>query len=106
MVLDMARQKNKQSTTWPGMRGRDDARKLTLKVIILQVFTIDFSEIQFIVESQLAIGWTEQMCKEWDEHAHEDHTYRLTLEEKKRYQGTMVSYLERSRQKWAYETSI
>ena len=49
MVLDMARPKNKQSTIWPGMRGRDAARKLTLKVNILQVFTIDFSEIQFIV---------------------------------------------------------
>ena len=45
----MARPKNKQSTIWPGMRGRDAARKLTLKVNILKVFTIDFSEIQFIV---------------------------------------------------------
>ena len=37
------------------MRGRDAARKSTLKVNILQVFTIDFSEIQFIVnhDSQL-----------------------------------------------------
>ena len=49
MVLDMAKPKNKQSTIWPGVRGRGDARKLTLKVNILQVFTIDFSEIQFIV---------------------------------------------------------
>ena len=49
MVLDMARPKNKQSTIWPGMRGRDAARKLTLKVNILKVFTIDSSEIQFIV---------------------------------------------------------
>ena len=31
------------------MRGRDAARKLTLKVNILQVFTIDFLEIQFSV---------------------------------------------------------
>ena len=31
------------------MRGRDAARKLTLKVDILQVYTIDFSEIQLIV---------------------------------------------------------
>ena len=31
------------------MRGRDAARKLTLKVNIFQVFSIDFSEIQFIV---------------------------------------------------------
>ena len=37
------------NTIWLGMRGRDAARKLTLKVNILQVFTIDFSEIQFIV---------------------------------------------------------
>ena len=33
-------------------------------------------------ESQLAIGWTEQKCKELD-----DHTYRLTPEEKRRYKG-------------------
>ena len=38
-------------------------------------------------ESQLAIGWTEQKCKEWDALPQEDHTYRLTPEEKKRYQG-------------------
>ena len=49
MGLDMAKPKNKKSTIWPGMRGRDAARKLTLKVNILQVCTIDFSELQFIV---------------------------------------------------------
>ena len=38
-------------------------------------------------ESQLAIGWSEQKCKEWDELAQEDHTYRLTPEDKRRYQG-------------------
>ena len=38
-------------------------------------------------ESQLAIGWTEQKCKEWDELAKEDHTYHLTPKEKKRYHG-------------------
>ena len=38
-------------------------------------------------ESQIAIGWTEQKCKEWDELAKEDHTYHLTPEEKKRYKG-------------------
>ena len=31
------------------MRGRDAVKKSTLKVNISQVFTIDFSEIQFIV---------------------------------------------------------
>ena len=49
MVLDMARPKNKESTTRLGMRERDAVRKLTLKVNILQTFTVDFSEIQFIV---------------------------------------------------------
>ena len=48
-ILDMAKPKYKESTIWSGMRGRDAARKLTLKVDILQVFTIDSSEIQFIV---------------------------------------------------------
>ena len=38
-------------------------------------------------ESQLAIVWTEQKWKELDEPAKEDHTYRLTPEEKRRYQG-------------------
>ena len=45
----MAKPKCKESTTWLGMRGRDAVRQSTLKVYILQVFTIDFSEIQFIV---------------------------------------------------------
>ena len=50
MVLDMAKPKCKESTTWLGMRERDAVRQSTLKVNILQVFTIDFSEIQFIVD--------------------------------------------------------
>ena len=87
MVLDTAKQENKKSTMLPGMRGRDAARKLTLKVNILQVLTIDIPEIQLIVKSQLAIGWTEQKCKELDELAKEDHIYRLTPEEKRRYEG-------------------
>ena len=38
-------------------------------------------------ESQLAIGWSEHKCKEWDELAQVDHANRLTPEERKRYQG-------------------
>ena len=38
-----------KNSTLFGMRGRDAARKSTPKVNISQVFTIDFSEIQFIV---------------------------------------------------------
>ena len=45
-------------------------------------------------ESQLAIGWTEQKCKEMDELAKEDHTCKLTPEERRRYKGQMVSHLE------------
>ena len=41
----------------------------------------------FCRESQLAIGWSEQECKEWDELAKEDHTYKLTPEERRRYRG-------------------
>ena len=47
-------------------------------------------------ESQFAIGWTEQKCKEWDELAKEDHPYRLTPEEKKRYQGQWYLTLNKS----------
>ena len=49
MVLDMARPKYKKSTTRLGMREKGDVRKSTLKVNIFQEFTIDFSDIQFIV---------------------------------------------------------
>ena len=56
MVLDMARPKYKKGATWLGLRGRDAVRKLTLKVNLLKVFTIDFSEISVYRESQLAIG--------------------------------------------------
>ena len=90
MVLDMEKPKNKQSTICPRMRGRDAPRKLILKVNILQVFTVDFSEIQFIVNHNSQSDG-EQKCEEWDELAQEDHTYPRTPEEKKRYQGQ--SYL-------------
>ena len=49
MVLETANPKYRENTTWLGMRGRDAVRKSTPKVNILQVSTIDFSEIQFIV---------------------------------------------------------
>ena len=57
-------------------------------------------------ESQLAIGWTEQKCKVVDELAKEDHTYRLTPEEKKRYQGKWYLTLNEAGKKCASETSI
>ena len=65
MVVDMARPKNKQSTIWPGMRGRDAARKSTLKVNISQVFTMDFSEMQFIVNHNSQSDGQNKSAKRW-----------------------------------------
>ena len=42
------------------------------------------------------IGWTEQKCIEWDELAIEDHTSRLTPEEKRRNQGQWCLTLNKS----------
>ena len=65
MVLDMARPKNRKSTIQPGMRGRDAARKLTLKVDIWQIFTIDSSEIQFIVHHNSQSDGQNKSAKSW-----------------------------------------
>ena len=46
IVLDMARPRYKENTTWLGMRGRDAVWKVDSKG---EQLTIDFSEIQFIV---------------------------------------------------------
>ena len=47
-------------------------------------------------ESQLLFGWTEQKCTEMDELAEQDHTYRLSKEEFKRYQGQWYLTLKKS----------
>ena len=47
-------------------------------------------------ESQLAIGWTEQKCIEMDELAKQNHTYHLSTEEFKRYQGQWYLTLNKS----------
>ena len=96
MVLVMAKPKNKKSTIWPGMRGRDAARKLTRKKVDSQGEHFTGIHDRFLRdpvyrESQLAIGWKEQKCKEWDELAKEDHTYSLTPEEKKNTTDKRIS---------------
>ena len=53
-----------------------------------------FLRDQVFRESQLAIGLTEQKCKEMDELAKEDHTYHLT--EQRRYQGQRYLTLNKS----------
>ena len=54
-----------QSAKWPGMRGRDAARKSTLKVNVLPIFTIDFSEIQFIVNHGSQSDGQNKSTKSW-----------------------------------------
>ena len=85
MVLDTARPRYKRNTIWPGMCGRDAVRKSTLKVNIFTGIHDRFLRDLVHRESQLAIGWSEQKCKECDELAKEDHTYKLTPEERRRY---------------------
>ena len=63
---------------------------------ITRVFTIVFLRDQVCRESQLKIGWTEQKCIEMDELAKQDHTYHLSKEEFKRYQGQWYLTLNKS----------
>ena len=46
-----------------------------------------FSEIQFIVNHNSQSDGQKKKGKEWDEFAQEDHTYKLTPEERRRYKG-------------------
>ena len=96
MVLDTAKPKNKQEyqKAW-------NAWKRCCKKVDSQ--DGHFSGIRDRIlrdpvyrESQLAIGWTEQKCKEMDELAEENHTYHLSTEEIKRYQGQWYLTLNKS----------
>ena len=80
MVLDMARPKHKKSTIWLGMRGRDAARKSISQGEHFTGIHDRFLRDPIYRESQLAIGWTEQKCKEMCELAKENHTYHLSTE--------------------------
>ena len=101
MVLDMATPNNKKSTIQLGMCGRDAVRKSTLKVNILQVLTIDFSEIQLIVNHNSQSDGQNKSAKS-GMNLHKKTIHIIS----QKIQRTMVSYSEQSRQKWAYETSI
>ena len=80
-VLNTARPRYKENTTWLGMRGRDAARKLTLKVDILHVFTIDFSEIQLIVNHNSQSDGQNKSAKSGMNLRKKTITYKLTPEE-------------------------
>ena len=95
MVLDTARPKYKESTVWPGMRGRDAVRNSTPKVNIPQVFTIDFSEIQFIVNHNSQSDGQNQSAKSGMILAKEDTWHTKSSRGKEKTQRTMV------RQNWA-----
>ena len=82
------------------MRGRDAAWKLTLVMDIFTSIHDRFLRDPVRRESQPAIGWTEQTCKEMDELAKEDHTYHLTPEEYRRYQGQRYLTLNKAGKNW------
>ena len=105
MVLDMAKPKNKKSTIWPVMRGRDAARKSTSKVNILRAFTIDFSKIQFIVNHNSQSDGQNKSAKSGMK-LHKKTIHTVSLQRKEKIPRTMVSHHEQVRQKWAYVTSI
>ena len=81
------------------MRGRDAARKLTLNANILQVFTIDFSVIQFIVNHNSQSDGKDKSANNWT-NLQKKTTHIVSLQRKRKESRTMVSYLEQIRQKW------
>ena len=83
MVLDTARPRYKENTTWHGMRGRDAVRKSTAQGEYFTAIHDRFLRDPVYRESQLAVGWSSE-----------------------KIQRTLVSYFEQNRQKWTYEASI
>ena len=65
MVLVTAKLKNRKSTIQPGMRGRDAAKELTLKVNISKVFTTVFSETKSIVNRNSKLAGPSKSAWRW-----------------------------------------
>ena len=89
MGLDMARPRYKENTTWFGMRGRDAA---TSKVNIVQVFTIDFFEIHFIVNHNSQSDGQNKSAKSGNELCERRPYIQTHSRGKEKVQRTMVSY--------------
>ena len=105
MVIDPVKLKNKHSTMRSGMRGRDAARELTLKVNILQVPTIGFSESESIVNLNSKLAGPSERWKEMDElEKQKTHVPSLSRGIQK-ISRTMASHLEQVRQERSYATS-
>ena len=85
-MLDMARPKNKKGYHMAWNDWKRFCKKVDSQGEHFTGIHDRFLRDPVYRESQLAIGWTEQKCKELDELAQEDHTYRLTPEEEKRFQ--------------------
>ena len=96
MVLDTAKLKNRKEyyigwNAWKRCCKRVDSQGEPFTGIHDR-----FLRDQVYRESQLAIGWTEQKCKEMDELARQNHTYHLSPVEFKRYQGQWYLTLDKS----------
>ena len=94
MVLDTARPKYKENTIRPGMRGKRCCKRVDTQGEHFTGIHDRFLRDPVYRESQLAIGWSEQRCKEWDELAKKGHTYKLTPEEKRRCKGQWYLNIE------------
>ena len=94
MVLDMAKPKYKESTIQPGMFGRDAVRKSALKVNILQVITIDFSEIQVIVNHNSQSDGQNKSAKS-GMHLQKKTIHIISLQRKKQAKNAFDLILER-----------
>ena len=96
-MLGTVKLKHRNSAISPSTRGRDVANELTARKNISKVFTIVFFFRDLVFrQMQLAIGWTEQKCIEMVKLAQQDHTYRLSKEEFKRFQGQWYPMLNKA----------
>ena len=95
MVLDSAKPRYKENATWLGMRERDAARESTQGEHLTGIHD-RFLRDPVYRESQLAIGWTEQTCKEWDELCERRSYISSHSREYRRYQGQWYLTLNKS----------
>ena len=87
------------------MRGRDVAKELTARKNITKEFTIVFFETKNNVNRNSKLAGPSRKCIEMIKLAHEDHSYRLSREEFKRYQGQWYLTLNKSGKKCTDATS-
>ena len=89
-VLGTAKPTHRKNILWPTTLGRD-FQKNNYDGIHYR-----FQRDPVYRDSQLKIGWTEEMCIAMDKLAQEDHSYRLSYEEYERYQKHWYLTLNKS----------